>query len=504
MPNTNINKLALVILDGWGIGQKNNSNPLYTAKTPNLDRLKTLYPYLTLQASGLAVGLPWEEEGNSEIGHLTIGAGRVIYQSVTQIDDSIADGSFFNNPVLLQAFQSAKQSGSSVCFAGLLGTGITHSSSKHIIALIKLANKLEVNYKLHLFTDGRDSSTQSCLKLLSSVPEEKIGSISGRFYAMDRDGHIDRNKAAFTAMTSNNPSADTPSDYLRKSYATGITDEFIRPATFGKGLAITAEDSIVFFNFRKDRMEQLSQLFRDSFPKSVIVSFIKYKTDSDIPAAFILDGAINTLPQVISDNGITQLRVTESEKRVHVTYFFNGKKIEPYPNEFRVIIPSKKISSHDQYPEMMAKDITTRLTAAIQENFYGFILVNYANPDMIGHTGNFAATVKAAEILDQEIEIVAKACLKTGTTLVITSDHGNAEKMIDIRTGEKDTKHNTSPVPFIVVDNRFLRKRTSEEITTNENLSAGTICDIAPTILQLMGLNKPAEMTGQNLIPYFQ
>jgi len=503
MSNTNINKLALIILDGWGIGQRDNTNPLYVAKLPNLERLKTLYPYLSLQASGLAVGLPWGEEGNSEIGHLTIGAGRIIYQSVTQIDDSIASGVFFENKVLLEAFQKAKQLGSSVCFAGLLGTGITHSSMGHITALIKLADSLGVNYKLHLFTDGRDSSTQGCLKLIPSLPEEKIGSISGRFYAMDRDGHIDRNKSAFTAMTSNHYSANTPSEYLRQSYASGVTDEFIRPATFGKNLNITPDDSIIFFNFRKDRMEQISQVFRTSFPQSTIVSFVKYKPDNGIPAAFHLERATNTLPEIISNKSIKQLRVTESEKRVHVTYFFNGKELSPYPNEFRVIIPSKKIGSHDQLPEMMAKAITLRTVSAIEEGIYGFILVNYANPDMVSHTGNFEATIKAAECLDKEIGIISEACLQTNTTLIITSDHGNAEKMIDARTGEKDTKHNTSPVPFIVVDNRFLKHKTPQEIRENEILSVGTICDIAPTILHLMGIAKPIEMTGQSLTSYF-
>ena len=503
MSNTNINKLALIILDGWGIGQRDNTNPLYVAKLPNLERLKTLYPYLSLQASGLAVGLPWGEEGNSEIGHLTIGSGRIIYQSVTQIDDSIASGVFFENKVLLEAFQKAKQLGSSVCFAGLLGTGITHSSMGHITALIKLADSLGVNYKLHLFTDGRDSSTQGCLKLIPSLPEEKIGSISGRFYAMDRDGHIDRNKSAFTAMTSNHSSANTPSEYLRQSYASGVTDEFIRPATFGKNLNITPDDSIIFFNFRKDRMEQISQVFRTSFPQSTIVSFVKYKPDNGIPAAFYLERATNTLPEIISNKSIKQLRVTESEKRVHVTYFFNGKELSPYPNEFRVIIPSKKIGSHDQLPEMMAKAITLRTVSAIEEGIYGFILVNYANPDMVSHTGNFEATIKAAECLDKEIGIISEACLQTNTTLIITSDHGNAEKMIDARTGEKDTKHNTSPVPFIVVDNRFLKHKTPQEIRENEILSVGTICDIAPTILHLMGIAKPIEMTGQSLTSYF-
>ena len=504
MLGTNGAKLALIILDGWGIGPKDNTNPLYSAKLPNLDKIKGSFPCLSLQSGGLAVGLPWNEEGNSEIGHLTISAGRIVYQSVAQIDSSISNGSFFENPALLNAFNSAKAKGSSICFAGLLGSGITHSAFKHLSALISLAEKMGIGYKLHLFTDGRDSPPKECLELISRLPEEKIGSVSGRFYAMDRDGHTDRTKSAFTAMVSGKPVAMSPSEYLRESYASGITDEFIRPACFNESLLVSPSDSIVFFNFRKDRMKQMSKLFRESFPETEMVSFTEYEPGMGIPAAFALDSIANPLSKVIAERGITQLRVAESEKKAHVTYFFNGEEEEPYRNEFRIIIPSKKIASHDLSPEMMAEEITARLLAAIDEGSYGFILANYANPDIIAHTGNFDATVEAAELIDKELGLIADACLRTGTTLVVTSDHGNAEKMVDARTGEKDTKHNANPVPFIVVDSRFMKARSAEEVESNENVVVGSLCDIAPTVLRLMGIGKPAEMTGQDLTPYLQ
>jgi len=448
MPNTNNRKLALIILDGWGIGPKDNTNPLYSANLSNFDKIKTSFPCLSLQASGLAVGLPWNEEGNSEIGHLTISAGRIVYQTIARIDDAIESGVFFENPVLLEAFAKTKQAGSSVCFAGLLGDGIVHASIKHLLALISLAEKLKVDYKLHLFTDGRDGSPKGALELLSRLPMNKIGSISGRFYAMDRDNHMERTASAYKNMTAGKPVSDTPSGYVEKSYAAGITDEFIRPACFNQELLIKPSDSVIFFNFRKDRMRQLSYIFRKSLPETHIASFVEYNNETKIPAAF-------------SSN----------------TYFFNGEQEEPFPNEFRIIIPSRRLSSHDQAPEMRAEEITSRIIAAVEEGSYGFIFANYANPDIVAHTGNFDATVKAVELIDKELGIITSACLKTNTILIITADHGNAEKLINSRTGERDTKHNPSPVPFIVVDHQFARIRTSAEIAENENLVVGSLCE---------------------------
>jgi len=505
MSGTNNPKIALIILDGWGIGQKDNSNPIYAAKIPNLDRLKSNFPYLGLQASGLAIGLPWQEEGNSEIGHLTLGAGRIVYQNVANIDSFIDNGSFFENAVLKRSFTKAKESGSSVCLVGMIGSGITHSSLKHLSALIEMADKMGVDYKLHLFTDGRDSSQKDCLNIIKTLPQEKIGSLTGRFYAMDRDGHMERVEEAFKAMVGKKPTTGTPSQYIEKNYESGVTDEFIRAASFGgENMSVKPSDSIVFFNFRKDRMRQISALFRKEFPDTEISSFTEYEINNGIPKAFSLEGVENPLAKILADRGKSQLRVAESEKSAHVTYFFDAEREDPFPREFRVIIPSKKVASHDKYPEMMAEEITTRIISALEEGSYDFILANYANADMVAHTGNFDATVKAVEILDKQIGLIADTCLKTGATLILTSDHGNAEKLIDSHTGEKDTKHNSSPVPVIVIDKRFERIRTPEEIEDNEKLTVGSLCDIAPTVLELMGIEKPAEMTGQSIIPYLQ
>jgi 2,3-bisphosphoglycerate-independent phosphoglycerate mutase len=284
-----------------------------------------------------------------------------------------------------------------------------------------------------------------------------------------------------------------------------VTDEFIRAASFGgENMSVKPSDSIVFFNFRKDRMRQISALFRKEFPDTEISSFTEYEINNGIPKAFSLEGVENPLAKILADRGKSQLRVAESEKSAHVTYFFDAEREDPFPREFRVIIPSKKVASHDKYPEMMAEEITTRIISALEEGSYDFILANYANADMVAHTGNFDATVKAVEILDKQIGLIADTCLKTGATLILTSDHGNAEKLIDSHTGEKDTKHNSSPVPVIVIDKRFERIRTPEEIEDNEKLTVGSLCDIAPTVLELMGIEKPAEMTGQSIIPYLQ
>lgn len=502
MQDTN-KKIALVILDGWGIGAKDSTNPLYVAKLPNLDTIKANFPCISLESSGFAIGLPWNEEGNSEIGHLTIGAGRTVSQTVMRINTLIKDGSFFKNKALVGAFENAKSNNTSVCFVGMIGNGMTHSSLEHLMALINMAKKYEVDFKLHLFTDGRDSMPKDCLSLLSLLPQDKIGSISGRFYAMDRDNHLNRTEESFKAMIHNARLEQIPPiEYINKSYISDITDEFIRPASFNKDLSIKKEDSIIFFNFRRDRMRQISLMFRKHFPDTHMVSFTKYEPDNNIQEAFALTSVSNPLPQIIADHGITQLRIAESEKRAHITYFFNGEREDPYINEFRIILPSKRIVSHDLQPEMMAKEITVRAVTAIEENLYGFILINYANPDMVAHTGNFNATIKAVEFIDRMLEQVIDACLKNNTILIITSDHGNAEKLVDTRTGEKDTKHNPSPVPFIVIDKRLMRKRTIKEIEVSEKTPSGSLCDIAPTILRLMRIEKPKDMTGEDLSPY--
>jgi 2,3-bisphosphoglycerate-independent phosphoglycerate mutase len=503
MSNTNRKKVVLVILDGWGIGPKDSSNPIYTAGLKNIAYIKENFPSVTLQASGLAVGLPWAEEGNSEIGHLTIGAGRTVYQSAARISMAINDRSFFDNPVLLWAMNEAKKNGKAVNFAGLLGTGITHSSFKHLQALIAMADSVGVPYKLHLMTDGRDSDPKACLDLIRSLPIEKIGSVGGRFFGMDRDGHTDRTEKAFLAMTGQiRPETVSPADYMEANYAKGITDEFIRPACFSPDtLSVSQGDSIIFFNFRSDRMRQISKMLAEKMGGQAIAGFTRYDESFPIPYAFSFEKIGNSLSSVIADAGLSQLHIAESEKQAHVTYFFNGEQEEPLPREFRIIIPSRNVASHDKYPEMMAEEITTRVMTAIEEGLYDFILVNYANADIVAHTGNFDATVSAVRFLDEKIGALVEAAVKTDTVLLISADHGNAEDLLDIQTGEKDTRHNPNPVPLYIVDEKMRRPRPISETEESERFMAGTLCDIAPTVLELMDIQKPAEMTGQSIIP---
>ncbi|MDD4931180.1 MAG: 2,3-bisphosphoglycerate-independent phosphoglycerate mutase [Candidatus Colwellbacteria bacterium] len=506
MANTNRKKVVLVILDGWGIGPHDSSNPIYTAELPNIAYIKKNFPTTSLQASGIAVGLPWAEEGNSEIGHLTIGAGRTVYQSAARISLAIEDGSFFKNPVLVWAIDEAKKAGKAVNIAGLLGTGITHSSFKHLIALTKMVGEAGIPYKLHLFTDGRDSSVKACLDLVRKLPENRIGSIGGRFSGMDRDGHIDRTERAFNCMTGRSRSESvSPSEYISSSYASGVTDEFIRPAAFGDGsLAVSPGDSLIFFNFRGDRVRQISRMFSERMPDVRTVGFTRYDERSDLPYAFSFEEIKKPLPAVIADAGLSQLHIAESEKQAHVTYFFNAESEETFPREFRVIIPSRNTASHDKFPEMMAPEITTRIVTAVEEGLYDFIIANYANADIVAHTGNFDATIEAVRCLDTQIGMIAEATVRTGAALIITADHGNAEKLIDTRTGEKDTRHNPNPVPFFLIDRDMQRLRTDAEIAESEVLNSGTLCDIAPTVLELMGIEKPVEMTGQSLIPFLK
>ncbi len=504
MPNTNKRKVILVVADGWGIGAHDASNPLAFAKLPNLDFIHQNYLSGAIQASGLAVGLPWNEEGNSEVGHLTIGAGRIVYQSAARISSSINDNSFFKNNSLLYAIRTAVSKKSSVNFIGLLGSGMTHSDFKHLGALIKLAEVEKADYKLHLFTDGRDSPIKIGGDLARHLDESKIGSIGGRFYGMDRDGHNDRTKRAYDAILGKTPSKiTTPSEYVADNYKRNVTDETIPPASFNpEKSALKPEDTIIFFNFRADRMRQLSKMIQDEFPDMAKVSFTQYDENIPIPFAFSFEPVKNTLPAVIAENGLTQFHIAESEKYAHVTYFFNAENEEIYPGEFRIIVPSNKIPSHDKKPEMMAGELTSRVVSAIEEGSYDFIILNLANTDMVAHTGNFEATLRAAEIVDKYVGELKEVALKTNSTLIFTADHGNAERLIDPTTGEKDTHHNSSPVPIYIVGSEYLHPKTDNELQETEKIIIGSLADIAPTVLEILKLPKPKEMTGQSLIPF--
>ncbi len=499
-------KIALVILDGWGIGQKDNSNPIYTAQPENVQYIKNNFPTTSLQASSIAIGLPWGEEGNSEIGHMTIGAGRMIYQDMPRINSMIEKGDFFKNPALLETIDYVKQNpDASLNFVGLMSKGNVHSSFNHLKALIKIAeiNKV-VNFNLHLITDGRDSFIKDALNVIKELPLEKIGSISGRFYAMDRDSHLSRTEEAFKAMTGDKPSQDYPLKIIEDSYDLGLTDEFIEPTPIGpENRRIKKDDAVIFFNFREERMRQIVKMFKEKMPSLKIATFTEYGDEfKDFKIAFPRPKIENPLSRIISDYGLTQLKIAESEKAAHVTYFFNGQEESPFLNEYQIIVPSRKTASHDKYPQMMADKITERTVLAMEENIYNFIVVNYANPDIISHTGNYEAVIQAVKFIDQQIGILLKTALRTKTRLIITSDHGNAEKLIDSKTGFPETQHNISPVPFYLIDESFKKEKNEYLSEKAEKQIGGSLCDVAPTILELMNILKPKEMTGQNLIPY--
>ncbi|NMB92425.1 MAG: 2,3-bisphosphoglycerate-independent phosphoglycerate mutase [Parcubacteria group bacterium] len=517
-------KICLVILDGWGIGREDFSNAIYQAGTPYIDEIKKYYPMLSLQASGIAVGLPFNDAGNSEVGHLTLGTGQVLYQYVVRISQSISNQTFFQNPALIKACEHAKNNNSTLHLIGLLSSNIVHSSYEHLIALIDLANQFKIaKVNLHLFTDGRDSSPNEGKEMMKKLLEDltrrncgRIATISGRFYGMDRDKNYLRTQKYYDALVwGKGPTITNPVEYLQKSYAQNITDEFILPAINQEVETATIHDNdaIIFFNFREERMRQLAETFANpnfnafpikQFNNLEIVTFTRYRDDFPFSVAFPPQEIPITLAKVLSDNGKRQLHLAETEKYAHVTYFFDGLKEKPYPGEYWVIIPSIKTLHLEDYPQLRAPEISTRLLQAFEENIYDFILVNYANPDLIGHTGNIAAGIECAKIIDQEMKKIITNGLQLGYTFLITADHGNLERMINPLTGEIETEHDPSLVPFYLVDNRFrlAQARSATEIHEIEKTANGMLADISPTILSLFGLPIPQEMTGQNLLEF--
>lgn len=519
-----VKKICLIILDGWGIGREDFSNAIYQAETPNIEEIKKYYPMTTLQASGIAVGLPYNEEGNSEVGHLTLGTGQVLYQYCVRISQSIQNGIFFKNPSLLEAYHHAKENKSTLHLIGLLSSNIVHSSYDHLIALLDMANQLKIDkVNLHLFTDGRDSSPTAGKEMIKKIEEDlkirgqgKIATISGRFYAMDRDKNYNRIQKCYDALVfGKGKIIHDPHTYLEESYQNSITDEFVLPAVLDNppdSKIIQDNDAIIFFNFREERMRQLAETFAvpqfnffpiKSFQNLKIVTFTRYRDDFPFPVAFPPQQISINLAQILSKNNKRQLHLAETEKYAHVTYFFDGLQEKPNPGEYWVIIPSIKTLHLEDYPQLRAPEITTRLLQAFEENIYDFILVNYANPDLIGHTGNLEAGIKCAKIIDTEIQKVINEALKFNYTLLITADHGNLEVMLNPLTGEVKTEHDASLVPFYLIDNRWKLSspRSLSEIKETEGSSGGMLADISPTILELFDLSTPREMTGQSLLP---
>jgi 2,3-bisphosphoglycerate-independent phosphoglycerate mutase len=514
--------IVLLILDGWGIGRKDYTNPIHEANPKNINFIKTHYWAGSLQASGIAIGLPWGEEGNSEVGHLTLGAGKVLYQHFPRISLAIKSGDFFKNPAFLSALDHVKKNNSALNLIGLLTDGNVHASFEHLAALIELAAKNIIRkVNLHLISDGRDSLPDSLLnlierlkKVISDFGVGEIATISGRFYAMDRDEHWDRIQKAYKVMIGEGVLIQNFEEKIKSEYQKGLTDEFIEPIIIGpKVNAISENDAIVFFNFREDRMKEITKVFIspafDKFPikplkNLYVATMTSYSDKFQIPIAFPPQFVEVPLGRVLAENHKIQLRVAETEKYAHVTYFFNGLKEKTFENEYRILFPSKNVARHDEYPEMMAREISTRLIESINEGGFDFVLANFANPDMIAHTGNYDATVRAINVVDEEVGKILKAVLTQNAILIITADHGNAEQMVSPLIGVPETKHNISPVPIYLVAKEFEKlnppaggEKFADEC---EKRVIGILSDVAPTILDLMGIAKPKEMTGQSLI----
>jgi 2,3-bisphosphoglycerate-independent phosphoglycerate mutase len=519
-------KICLVILDGWGIGKEDFSNAIYQAKTPFINEIKKYYPLTTLQASGIAVGLPYNEAGNSEVGHLTLGTGQIIYQYSVRISQAISNRTFFQNPAFVEVCKFVKQNNSTLHLIGLLSEALVHSSYEHLLALIDLAKEYNLNVNLHLFTDGRDSSPTGGKDLLKKLnldlmsrPHAKIASLSGRFYGMDRDKNYLRTQKVYDLIVfGKGKIVKNGVDYLDNSYKENITDEFILPAIVSgneeniSSKLIKEGDGIIFFNFREERMRQITEAFVDpyfdkfpvkKFENLKIATMTQYRKDFNTLVAFPPQKITTCLAKVLSENGKRQLHLAESEKYAHVTYFFDGLKEEPYPGEYWVIVPSLKTLHLEDYPELMSEKVSERLLQAFEENIYDFILINYANPDLIGHTGNLEAGIECAQIIDKEVKKIVEAGLNHNYTFLITADHGNLERMANPLTGEIETEHDISPVPFYLVDKRFKRINplSEAEIKSIERTAGGMLADVSPTVLDLFGLPIPQEMTGQSLLP---
>jgi 2,3-bisphosphoglycerate-independent phosphoglycerate mutase len=503
--------VMLMILDGFGITDKVDGNAVMAASKPNYDKYIKKYPYTELNASGMDVGLPKGQMGNSEVGHLNIGAGRIIYQELSRITKQIEDGDFYNNEALNYAVDRALQNNSSLHLLGLLSDGGVHSHIEHVKALFKLAKKKGLSkVYLHAFMDGRDTPPTSGKEFLSEMEEYlkeigngKIATISGRYYAMDRDNRWERIKLSYDAMVQGEGEyCSNALKAIEDSYNDNKTDEFVLPIVIteeGKPIAtIKNNDSVIFFNFRPDRAREMTRAINDNDFKGFererltlnFVTMTQYdKTLENIKVAYSPQSYNNTLGEYLSSIGKKQLRMAETEKYAHVTFFFNGGVETPNAGEDRVMIPSPKVATYDLKPEMSAYELTDELLNRINQEEYDLIIVNYANPDMVGHTGVFDAAVKAVETVDECMGKVVEAVLEKGGSVFITADHGNAEQMIDYSTGKPMTAHTSDPVPFLHVSNN-----------TGKLRSGGRLCDIAPTLLEEMGVDIPKEMTGISLI----
>jgi 2,3-bisphosphoglycerate-independent phosphoglycerate mutase len=468
------------VLDGWGCAPPGPGNAVDLAETPVFDRLWAGYPHTTLAASGEAVGLPPGQMGNSEVGHLTIGSGRILYQDLMRVNRAIEDGSFFENPALVAAFERGDQ----VHLLGLVSYGGVHSHIDHLRALLRFAPD---RTWIHAFTDGRDVSPHSAARDLAELPTDRIATVAGRYYAMDRDQRWERTDRAFDAICDGGgQQADDPVEAVQRSYERGVTDEFVEPIVLRGRPRLTRADTAVFFNFRPDRARQLSQrLLEGGYD---LTTMTRYRDDLDCPVVFEEQEVPQTMAEVLAGHGVRQLHAAETEKYAHVTYFFNGGREEEWPGETRILVPSpREVGTYDHKPEMSAPELAERFCAAIGGG-YRFAILNFANPDMVGHTGVIPAVVKAVETTDACLGQVVDAVERAGGVLLITADHGNAETMLEADGVSPHTAHTTNPVPLIVTE------------PGASIVEGGQLSDLVPTALGLIGLPQPPEMTGRNLV----
>lgn len=518
--------VVLIVLDGFGIAPTAEGNAVRQAQMPNFQKLVTSYPAMTVNASGESVGLSWGEMGNSEVGHLTIGAGRIFYQSFPRISRAIENGEFFENAVLLSAIEHAAKKKSNLHLMGLVSPGAVHASDEHLYALLELCKRKKFDRVfVHAFLDGRDTIFNSGLGFIESLEKKmsdlkvgKIASLAGRYYALDRDNRWDRTQKAYEALAlGRGETADSAVNAVQASYAKSVYDEEFVPAVIqckGKPVAaVLSGDACIFFNFRPDRARQLTKAFVlpsfEKFPREPIqdlwfATFSEYEKDLPVQVAFPPLIIETCLAKMIADAGLSQLHIAETEKYAHVTFFLNGMKEEEFPGEDRVIIPSPRVSSYDRAPEMSALKIAERVVQEITKGAYDFIVLNFANPDMVGHTGDEQATVQACEATDKALGQVVDAAVAVGGVAVITADHGNAEEVKNLTTGEIDKEHSTNPVPFVVVGRQYEGFRAPIGDAIGGDLAmtpaVGVLADVAPTVLKILELEAPKEMTGRALI----
>jgi 2,3-bisphosphoglycerate-independent phosphoglycerate mutase len=513
---------VLIVMDGWGINPRTEGNAIALARTPNIDKLAREWPHTSIRTSGEAVGLPEGQMGNSEVGHQNIGAGKRVLQDYTRVNESIKDGSFFHNPALLKAIEHVKKNQSRLHICGLLGNGGVHAHELHLEALLQLAKLHEIEHiYIHSFTDGRDTSPTGGIEFMQQLQARaheiggehaaQVATVSGRYYAMDRDNRWDRTALTYFAMTrAEGRRAKSAVDAIQQSYDQNVTDEFIIPAVIMQDndpvAVVKAGDALIHYNFRPDRARQLTKAFvlKELPPQAEgkfnrgprladlqYVMMTEYEEGLDAEVAFRADEVDMPLARVISEHGLRQFHTAETEKYAHVTYFINGRRETPFPGEDRLLVPSPKVPTYDLQPEMSAAGVTDTAVEHIRSGQYDLVIMNYANADMVGHTGVIEAAIKAVEAVDTGVGRVVEATLAVGGGLLITADHGNAEQLIEYDTGKPFTAHTTYPVPLYLVVPQFAHARLRKD---------GILADVAPTILQVLGIAQPKDMTGRSLI----